>query len=150
MRPCLERRTCHPSSRKAPNHGAFSFASRLSHPFNQRNTWNLRQFNAATVYRLSLGISNQQWPPERSPSSGARVGSSHDGYGSRRSPNGVTRQRRIPLLALGVAATVMIANYPYGWTFFVSGIQNTFGWDRASIQWAFTLMVLNTAEINPA
>jgi MFS transporter, OFA family, oxalate/formate antiporter len=45
-------------------------------------------------------------------------------------------------LAIGVAAMVMIANYQYGWTFFVPNIQKTFGWDRASIQWAFTLFVL--------
>ena len=37
---------------------------------------------------------------------------------------------------------VMIANYQYGWTFFVPDIQKKFGWDRASIQWAFTLFVL--------
>jgi len=30
---------------------------------------------------------------------------------------------------------VMIANYQYGWTFFVPDIQKKFGWDRASIQW---------------
>jgi len=40
---------------------------------------------------------------------------------------------------------VMIANYQYGWTFFVPDIQKTFGWDRASIQWAFTLFVLFVA-----
>src|SRR6202166_3726671 len=45
-------------------------------------------------------------------------------------------------LAVGVAAMVMIANYQYGWTFFVPDIQKQFGWDRASIQWAFTLFVL--------
>ena len=45
-------------------------------------------------------------------------------------------------LAVGVAAMVMIANYQYGWTFFVPDIAKTFGWDRASIQWAFTLFVL--------
>ena len=37
-------------------------------------------------------------------------------------------------LAVGVAAMVMIANYQYGWTFFVPDIQKKFGWDRASIQ----------------
>jgi len=42
-------------------------------------------------------------------------------------------------LAIGVGAMVMIANYQYGWTFFVPDIQKKFGWDRASIQWAFTL-----------
>src|SRR6476659_2485891 len=45
-------------------------------------------------------------------------------------------------LAIGVSATVMIANYQYDWTFFVPDIQKTFGWDRASIEWAFTLFVL--------
>src|SRR5258706_12047299 len=37
---------------------------------------------------------------------------------------------------------VMIANLQYGWTFLVPDIQKKFGWDRASIQVAFTLFVL--------
>ena len=37
-------------------------------------------------------------------------------------------------LTIGVLAMVMIANYQYGWTFFVPDIQKKFGWDRASIQ----------------
>ena len=45
-------------------------------------------------------------------------------------------------LVIGVVCMVMIANYQYGWTFFVPDIQKTFGWDRASIQIAFTLFVL--------
>ncbi len=45
-------------------------------------------------------------------------------------------------LALGVLCMVMIANLQYGWTFFVPDIQKKFGWDRAAIQWAFTLFVL--------
>src|SRR5712672_2077351 len=45
-------------------------------------------------------------------------------------------------LAFGVIAMVMIANLQYGWTFFVPDIQKKFGWDRASIQVAFTLFVL--------
>src|ERR1700759_2503257 len=45
-------------------------------------------------------------------------------------------------LAIGVICMVMIANLQYGWTFFVPDIQKTFGWDRASIQIAFTLFVL--------
>jgi MFS transporter, OFA family, oxalate/formate antiporter len=45
-------------------------------------------------------------------------------------------------LAVGVICMVMIANLQYGWTFFVPDIQKTFGWDRASIQVAFTLFVL--------
>jgi OFA family oxalate/formate antiporter-like MFS transporter len=45
-------------------------------------------------------------------------------------------------LAIGVGCMVMIANYQYGWTFFVPDIQKKFGFDRAAIQWAFTLFVL--------
>jgi OFA family oxalate/formate antiporter-like MFS transporter len=45
-------------------------------------------------------------------------------------------------LTVGVICMVMIANLQYGWTFFVPDIQKTFGWDRASIQVAFTLFVL--------
>ena len=45
-------------------------------------------------------------------------------------------------LALGVVCMVMIANLQYGWTFFVPDIQKKFGFDRAAIQWAFTLFVL--------
>src|SRR2546429_1406735 len=45
-------------------------------------------------------------------------------------------------LIIGVVCMVMIANLQYGWTFFVPDIQKKFGWDRASIQIAFTLFVL--------
>src|SRR5712675_2320591 len=45
-------------------------------------------------------------------------------------------------LTFGVIAMVMIANLQYGWTFFVPDIERTFMWDRASIQFAFTLFVL--------
>lgn len=52
-------------------------------------------------------------------------------------------------LVIGVATMVMIANYQYGWTFFVPDIQKTFGSDRASIQWAFTLFVLFETWLMP-
>jgi len=45
-------------------------------------------------------------------------------------------------LVIGVLCMVMIANLQYGWTFFVPDIQKKFGWDRSSIQVAFTLFVL--------
>ena len=45
-------------------------------------------------------------------------------------------------LVIGVLAMVMIANYQYGWTFFVPDIEKKFGWSRTEIQWAFTLFVL--------
>ena len=50
--------------------------------------------------------------------------------------------KRWAQLVTGVICMVMIANLQYGWTFFVPGIQKAFGWDRASIQIAFTLFVL--------
>jgi OFA family oxalate/formate antiporter-like MFS transporter len=45
-------------------------------------------------------------------------------------------------LIIGIVCMVMIANMQYGWTFFVPEIQSKFGWDRASIQIAFTLFIL--------
>lgn len=54
----------------------------------------------------------------------------------------VSEAYRWTQLALGVICMVMIANLQYGWTFFVPDIQKTFGWNRAAIQWAFTLFVL--------
>jgi OFA family oxalate/formate antiporter-like MFS transporter len=47
-----------------------------------------------------------------------------------------------PQLIIGITCMVMIANLQYGWTFFVPEIQRQFGWDRASIQVAFTLFVI--------
>lgn len=55
---------------------------------------------------------------------------------------GVSEKVRWGQLTIGVVCMVMIANLQYGWTFFVPDIQKTFGWDRASIQVAFTLFVL--------
>jgi MFS transporter, OFA family, oxalate/formate antiporter len=62
-------------------------------------------------------------------------------------PNAVPQRRSFLAspwvqLAVGVICMVMIANLQYGWTFFVPDIQKKFGWDRASIQVAFTLFVL--------
>jgi hypothetical protein len=45
-------------------------------------------------------------------------------------------------LILGVACMVAAANIQYAWTLFVPEIQKTFGWQRASIQTAFTLFIL--------
>lgn len=57
-------------------------------------------------------------------------------------PKKVSDSYRWMQLILGVICMVMIANLQYGWTFFVPEIQKTFGFDRAAIQWAFTLFVL--------
>ena len=45
-------------------------------------------------------------------------------------------------LVIGVVCMVMIANYQYGWTFFVPEIQKKFGWKASDIQVAFVLFVL--------
>jgi OFA family oxalate/formate antiporter-like MFS transporter len=45
-------------------------------------------------------------------------------------------------LIFGIIAMVMIANYQYGWTFFVPDIAKKFGWKASDIQVAFTLFVL--------
>jgi MFS transporter, OFA family, oxalate/formate antiporter len=45
-------------------------------------------------------------------------------------------------LIAGVICMAMVANLQYGWTLFVNPIQERHGWDKASIQWAFTLFVL--------
>jgi len=45
-------------------------------------------------------------------------------------------------LVFGIICMVMIANYQYGWTFFVPDIEKKFGWKASDIQVAFTLFVL--------
>ena len=45
-------------------------------------------------------------------------------------------------LGIGVICMVMIANYQYGWTFFVPEIEKKFGWKASDIQVAFVLFVL--------
>ena len=52
-------------------------------------------------------------------------------------------------LAIGVGCMVMIANYQYGWTFFVPDIQKTFGWDRAAISGVAALSLLSFGVAQP-
>jgi MFS transporter, OFA family, oxalate/formate antiporter len=52
-------------------------------------------------------------------------------------------------LILGVACMVAAANIQYAWTLFVPEIQKTFGWQRASIQAAFTLFILVQTWLTP-
>ena len=60
-----------------------------------------------------------------------------DGGGQR-----VSEGYRWMQLVIGVIAMVMIANYQYGWTFFVPEITKKFGWKASDIQVAFVLFVL--------
>src|SRR5262245_17744926 len=52
-------------------------------------------------------------------------------------------------LAAGVLGMVAVANFQYGWTFFVSPIQDRFGWEKAAIHVAFTLFVLTETWLVP-
>jgi OFA family oxalate/formate antiporter-like MFS transporter len=52
-------------------------------------------------------------------------------------------------LFLGVLCMSMIANLQYGWTLFVDPIQQKFGWERTTIQWAFTIFVVMETWLVP-
>ncbi len=52
-------------------------------------------------------------------------------------------------LLIGIVCMVMIANLQYGWTLFVEPIGQKHGWDRASIQVAFTIFVLTETWLVP-
>jgi OFA family oxalate/formate antiporter-like MFS transporter len=45
-------------------------------------------------------------------------------------------------LIVGIICMVMVANCQYGWTLFVGPIGAKFHWEKAAIQWTFTLFVL--------
>src|SRR3984885_6421722 len=52
-------------------------------------------------------------------------------------------------LALGVACMVTIANLQYGWTLFVTPLDQKYHWGRAAIQVAFTIFVLTETWLVP-
>src|SRR5260370_3680446 len=52
-------------------------------------------------------------------------------------------------LLIGIVCMVMIANLQYGWTLFVGPIGQKHGWDRASIQVAFTIFVITETWLVP-
>lgn len=57
--------------------------------------------------------------------------------------------RRWLQLTLGVVCMVMIANLQYGWTLFVSPMQQANGWSRPAIQVAFTVFILMQTWLVP-
>ncbi|GBD49089.1 oxalate/formate MFS antiporter [Methylopila sp. Yamaguchi] len=63
-------------------------------------------------------------------------------------PN-VSEKTRWTQIVVGVICMVATANIQYAWTLFVPEIQSTFGWDRASIQIAFTIFVLVQTWLTP-
>jgi MFS transporter, OFA family, oxalate/formate antiporter len=52
-------------------------------------------------------------------------------------------------LVAGIVCMVMIANLQYGWTLFVSPIDEKYHWGRAAIQVAFTIFVLTETWLVP-
>ena len=52
-------------------------------------------------------------------------------------------------LALMVASTVELSNMQYGWTLFVNPIRNETHWQPASIQLAFTILILLNTWLAP-
>jgi MFS transporter, OFA family, oxalate/formate antiporter len=52
-------------------------------------------------------------------------------------------------LAAGVAGMVAVANFQYGWTFFVDPLRAEHDWNKAAIQVAFTLFVLAETWLVP-
>ena len=61
-----------------------------------------------------------------------------------------TSSARWGYLTACIICMVMIANLQYGWTLFVGPIGQKHGWDRASIQVAFTIFVLTETWLVPA
>src|SRR5262245_17160461 len=52
-------------------------------------------------------------------------------------------------LIFGIICMVMIANLQYGWTLFVTPIDQKYHWGRAAIQVAFTILVLTETWLWP-
>ena len=52
-------------------------------------------------------------------------------------------------LIYGIVCMVMIANLQYGWTLFVTPLDNKYHWGRAAIQVAFTIFVLTETWLVP-
>lgn len=63
--------------------------------------------------------------------------------------SGVGGARRWIQLALGILCMAMTANLQYGWTLFVDPIAKAQHWDRASVQWAFTIFVITETWLVP-
>jgi OFA family oxalate/formate antiporter-like MFS transporter len=63
-------------------------------------------------------------------------------------PN-VAESTRWIQLVVGIVCMIATANIQYAWTLFVPEIQKNFGWERASIQIAFTIFVLVQTWLAP-
>jgi OFA family oxalate/formate antiporter-like MFS transporter len=63
-------------------------------------------------------------------------------------PASLLRKRWVQLTA-GILGMVAVANYQYGWKFFVGPLQQKHGWEEADVQVAFTLFVLMETWLVP-
>src|SRR6266498_4523840 len=52
-------------------------------------------------------------------------------------------------LFMGIVCMAMIANLQYAWTLFVNPIADKYGWTKAAIQVAFTIIVLTETWLVP-
>lgn len=68
---------------------------------------------------------------------------------AREAPNTGSGSTRWIQLLVGVICMIATANIQYAWTLFVPEIQQTYGWSRASIQLAFTIVVLVQTWLAP-
>ena len=62
--------------------------------------------------------------------------------------SGAAPNRVLQLIA-GIICMVMVANYQYGWTYFVDPMDAKNHWGREGIQWAFTLFVATETWLVP-
>src|SRR5215467_1013238 len=72
--------------------------------------------------------------------------STTEAIGSRATASEATRWGQ---LIFGIICMVMIANLQYGWTLFVTPIDQKYHWGRAAIQVAFTIFVLTETWLVP-
>src|ERR1700746_3131477 len=56
---------------------------------------------------------------------------------------------RLVQLLIGIVCMVMIANLQYGWTLFVTPIDQKFHWGRPAIQVAFSIFVVTETWLVP-
>ncbi len=60
-----------------------------------------------------------------------------------------TTPNRVAQLIAGIICMVMVANYQYGWTYFVDPMDAKNHWGREGIQWAFTFFVATETWLVP-
>ena len=65
------------------------------------------------------------------------------------SPGSAASRLRIWQLIVGIVCMTMIANLQYGWTLFVTPLDQKYHWGRTGIQVAFSIFVLTETWLVP-